>query len=610
MRGKRGLAWLLLASLLCLLLPSAALAANDDIAVTKINNMPYVDGITVIEADGAIMLTLELKNTSATPITITNIEREDAAVIGNLTYTPTSGLTLAPGATAQVVVVGTLKSSYDGGSYDCDLKISYDTSITVFSFTAVKTSAASDSGNTGNLGGNNNGGSTDTPTETNAPNLLVLSPTGVGGSTVEAPSGNAGESLQLRLPIYNRGIKSTERATDITVVPQISASLDSFPFVIEEVDYTRKVPDMKPGSTQEIVYNFKLSKNVTSGVKEVKFNAVYYNKYKQAFETSTFSVFVTVVKGANTDVITDPETITTTPKVIVESYTLTPVNPQEGEGDHLYAGEEFTLTMLVRNTSKEEAVKNIQLTLSNDTTSILPANNGSNSLYIDKISAGESEERTVQMQISPDAEAKSHILAVKFSYESAKTLKPYEVTENIALPVLQRIRVRVDDPVMYGEAMEGQSTALYFSLYNMGRSSLYNCMVDIEGEGMSMEETYYGGTVGGGNSMRADFNIIPAVVGEIEAIIVITFEDVYGQQTRIEKPMLINVQGGFDENGNGGEFGGEFPGVMEPMPVDPNQGGGFPNWAIYVIAGVVVIGLVVLLVGIRRKRRKRELEAL
>ena len=88
----------------------------------------------------------------------------------------------------------------------------------------------------------------------------------------------------------------------------------------------------------------------------------------------------------------------------------------------------------------------------------------------------------------------------------------------------------------------GQSCALYFALYNMGKAPIYNCMVDVEGEGLAMEETYFGGTVAAGSTMRADFSIIPSVGGDIAGEIVITYEDAVSY-THLPHPSPRTPQG-------------------------------------------------------------------
>ncbi len=427
---------------------------------------------------------------------------------------------------------------------------------------------------------------------------LMLASVGQDGSVVPAPKGNAGERIRLRLPFFNR---SAAPLSNILVTPQLSASLDAFPFEIEAVDYTARLGDMRGGEIRELAYDLKLSKNVTSGVKEVKFNAIYYNNTKGGYETATVSAFVTVVKGASgiqTD--EDGKLVVTIPKLTIEAYSIKPENEQDAVTGRLFAGEAFLLELTLRNNSLDEAVENIQLTLENEAGVILPAEGGSNTVFIRRIGAGESAQKSMKFQSAPDAESKAHTLSAKLGYESGKSHKSFATTETITLPISQRIRVRIDDPVTYGDAYENQPSPVYFNLYNMGKSSLYNCMVNIEGEGLRMEEGFFGGNVGPGSTMRADFNIIPSVPGEIAANVIVTYEDVYGVETRVEKPFTLFVQEefkpGLDED------------IFNPMPEKPLPSRGLSPLLIIgggvLAAGGTAAGLILK----RRRRRRRELE--
>lgn len=441
----------------------------------------------------------------------------------------------------------------------------------------------------------------DYPTDSNS--ALIMSSVGADGNVVLAPKGDVGDRIHITLPIFNR---TKSRIRNILVTPQISSSLDSFPFDVEAVNYTVSVEDMSPGQTREVNYDFRLAEKVTSGVKEVKFTVIYYNVQKYSYESATLSAFVTVVNGYTPDKTDeDGNIIATTPKIILEGYTITPLNAEDQQSGRLFAGEKFSIKLAILNTSSEEAVKNIQLTLSNEGGVILPADNGSNTVYIDRIGAGETVEKTLTFQSAPDAEAKAHSLVAKFNYESTKTLKAYEATETITLPISQRMRVRIDDPMVYGDAMLEQSIPVSFSLYNMGKSTLYNCLVDVEGNGLKMEESFYGGNISSGNTMRADFNVIPSAAGQIEGKVIITYEDVYGEQTTVEKPLTLNVlENMMPDEGMVGPDGEVFKPGMEPAQPQ----GGLPTGLIIAIGAAVLIGVIVLLVLLKRKRRRKQLE--
>ena len=592
MWGKRTAALVLCLMMAVLTLPGVALAADPTIVV--IGTAEEDDGTPIIyEVSGVAQFSIRINSSAG--LTIDKILAGDSKLV-SIEYTPAddSGeIVVSPGVTKQITLNCGVSSSLDSGSYSTSIKLYTKDSTTPIATTPIRLyKTTKSSSEVAEEAG-------ETPDPTDSTVALMLSSADANGEIVPAPRGDAGDTIHIRLPILNR---SRSKVTKVLVTPQISATLDSFPFVIEAVDYTCKAPDLRAGELAEVDYTFKLSSKVTSGVKEVKFNAVYYNYAKNAYETATFSVFVTVVKGASST-LTDEDgvAITSTPKVIIESYSVKPAKLEDQESGRLFAGEQFEMSFTIRNTSAKEAVQNIQVTLSNEGGAILPANSGSNSLYIDRIAAGDSVEKTMKMQSSPDAEDKAHTLSVKFGYESSETLKTYEATETITLPISQRMRVRVGDPVVYGDAMLEQSTPINFSLYNMGKSSLYNCMVDVEGDGLRMEESYYGGNISAGSEMRADFSIIPSTAGQIEGKVVITYEDVYGQQTRVEKPFTLNVQEAFMPGPEDGKdvFGPGFEEELKPKT---------PNWLL-IVGGVVLVGGVVVLLGaLRRKRRKRELE--
>ena len=73
-----------------------------------------------------------------------------------------------------------------------------------------------------------------------------------------------------------------------------------------------------------------------------------------------------------------------------------------------------------------------------------------------------------------------------FSYESASTNAAHTANETIAVPILQKIRLKCDEPTVYDDVSYlDSSTSMSIKMYNMGRSSIYNCIVDVEGQSPS-----------------------------------------------------------------------------------------------------------------------------
>ena len=456
------------------------------------------------------------------------------------------------------------------------------------------------------VGGGNDGSTGGDTTETVDPPFR-LSSYDAEGNLVPAPSGNAGKSVVVRIPL--QCLRSN--ISNVTITPVLSTELDAFPFEITALDYTQGLSgSLYRGAIFEFRYsNLKFNEKVTAGVKKVDFTISWTEDWSTSNtpQSMTISIYVNVIKGYEAETGPDGTQPVSKPKVILDSYSIST--------EKIYAGEQFDVTFTLRNTSEEEAVQNIQISLSDtaEVGKLMPANNGSNTLYIAKIGKGETHTETISMQSAPDTEAKAYTLQLDFSYEGASNIASYTATETIAIPILQRIRIKLDDPVIYDDPWVGQSCAIYFALYNMGKAPIYNCMVDVDGEGLAMEETYFGGTVSAGSTMRADFSIIPSVGGDIAGEIVITYEDVYGEQMEERLPLnlFVNEEIPMDDPGmidpeTGLPIGGD-PGMIDPgVEVMGGETGGFP-W-VWVGIGVVVVAGAAVAIILLKKKRAKELE--
>lgn len=432
---------------------------------------------------------------------------------------------------------------------------------------------------------------------------------------VPALKGERDQSVNIILPLVAR-----YDLQDVEIEPVYSTSLDSFPFdmpsmslLIKKAEVTGN-GDLKQGECWQVegYRNLVLSHSVTKGIKQVDFHVRY--TYGGVRTEETISVYVNVTKGASTGG-GGGVTFHSQPKLIVEKYALST--------EKLYAGEPFDLTLSLRNTSADEAIRNIQLRMVDETGTVLPAENGSNTLYIKEMEKEGASTVKVTLQAAPDAEAKAYAMALSFSYDGVSSKQAYTTEESITLPIQQRIRIKCDEPLVYDEPWVGQTAAVGVSLYNMGKSSIYNCMVTVEGEGLSMPETYFGGNIASGGTMRAEFDVQTDVAGDIAGEVVISYEDVYGEQMQERLPlqMFVNEQIAIDPALEDGAMAGG----MEDSYADPAMGyaddgmsGGMGGaegregiawywWALAIAA--VSAGVVVL--GIRRHRqRKKELEAL
>lgn len=422
------------------------------------------------------------------------------------------------------------------------------------------------------------------------------------GVCVLTPSGDYGDQLEVRLPLTC----TNGYVYDLKVTPVLSNDIEKFPFDIDLVDYTLSYPgSIGRGQVVEFLYHLRLSKKATVGVKQVDFNVTYRND-EGDLKSGTVSLFVNVRKGLSPT--SDKDTTTSVPKLIIESYKLS--------SDKIYAGETFDLEFTIKNTSDSTNLQNVQIHIKDagETATIVPASGGSNTLYISKIGKGQSSSQKVSLQTAPDATAKAYTLNVDFSYESASTNAAHTANETIAVPILQKIRLKCDEPTVYDDVSYlDSSTSMSIKMYNMGRSSIYNCIVDVEGNGLKLEESYFGGTLSAGSTLAADISVIPSEAGDIQGTVVISYEDVYGGPGEERLPFTLHVEdpNAGMENMEGMEgmegMGGEG---MEGGMTDPGMEGGskgFPWWGWVIGAGALGGGGFF---GFKKlkKRRARSLE--
>ena len=419
------------------------------------------------------------------------------------------------------------------------------------------------------------------------------------GVCVLTPSGDYGDQLEVRLPLTC----TNGYVYDLKVTPVLSNDIEKFPFDIDLVDYTLSYPgSIGRGQVVEFLYHLRLSKKATVGVKQVDFNVTYRND-EGDLKSGTVSLFVNVRKGLSPT--SDKDTTTSVPKLIIESYKLS--------SDKIYAGETFDLEFTIKNTSDSTNLQNVQIHIKDagETATIVPASGGSNTLYISKIGKGQSSSQKVSLQTAPDATAKAYTLNVDFSYESASTNAAHTANETIAVPIRQKIRLKCDEPTVYDDVSYlDSSTSMSIKMYNMGRSSIYNCIVDVEGNGLKLEESYFGGTLSAGSTLAADISVIPSEAGDIQGTVVISYEDVYGEPGEERLPFTLHVEdpNAGMENMEGMEgMGGEG---MEGGMTDPGMEGGskgFPWWGWVIGAGALGGGGFF---GFKKlkKRRARSLE--
>lgn len=596
---KRRIIALLTAAMLLMAICPAALAepttppiTKDDIIVSIESVAPATMGVGM-----RVKITADPKITTG-KLTLNSVEATAGVLNKDITVEGEASTELGKyNSVIDVVFQGIYKGTISGSAIEIfKLKLTYtdangnDYSVErneSYTFTAIEQPSPS-------------------PDPSQATAAFRLSSYDPNGLIVTTASGKNGGKVLVRLPL----MCVSGPVMNIKVAPKLSTSLDEFPFAIERVDYTVGYNGfINANQIIEFQFDMRFADKVTAGIKKVDFTVTYERGWGSAEGSSTescdVSLYVNVTKGYEAAGETPGgETTQTLPKLVVDSYSFSE--------EKIYAGETFTLTFTVRNTSNEEDTKSILVTMTNnaDTGKLTPAE-GSNTLYIDKLAKGESKTMTMSIATAPDTEAKAYEIKLDFEYEGTKTrpatLAKGESSASIPVTVMQKIRLKIDDPTVDGEAMEGESVPVYFSLYNMGRSPIYNCMVTVEGDGLSLEDSFFQGTVAAGNSMRADLSIITATPGQIDGEIVISYEDSLEEKMEERLPLSLYVTEAYNPDANGDM---DDPGYIDQPTIggmDDPSSSGTPVW-IWIALGVVVAAAIVVAIILLKKKRAKTLE--
>ena len=418
----------------------------------------------------------------------------------------------------------------------------------------------------------------------------------IGGNWV-TPVANAGQYVNVVLPVVNMGRSWVDH---VVATPQISQDAAAWPFEIETSNYSQTIEGL-PGTDdggsdmdrrRELTWTLKTRKDAPSGYVPINFT-VSYEDENNVLTNVTLTSYVKVV--GTTGVSADGKA--STPRVIVTGFSTDP--------ETVHAGETFTLTLHMQNTSQATAVKNMVFDIqaaseSTDTTYVAAAflpTAGSSTIFVDQIAPGATKDISMEMEARADLSQKPYVVNVKMNYED-ENVNAYENTASVSIPVRQEARIDTSSIEVMPESIEvGSEANVMFSIYNIGKTQLYNTTVKFIGDSITGGETYLG-------------NIAPGATGNVDAYlsgaaatmddgvikIEITFEDEAGEATTVEKEMNLFVTEPY------------YPEMDMDMMADPmaDQGGGFKIWYVLVPLALIIAAAAVIVVILKKKKKKAQ----
>lgn len=419
------------------------------------------------------------------------------------------------------------------------------------------------------------------------------------GNVYDAPVAKYGEGVVLILPILNLG---TETLTNVIVTPVISNSVKEWPFEISRTGYAEEIGEI-PGSHnmeeayanhREVRYALATRQDVLSGYYKLDFNVVYEREGKP--EKAVLSTYVKAIGASGSGMVDEDGdgSKTSVPRIIVTGF--------ETEPKDVFAGTTFLLKIHVKNTSSRTAVSNVEFDLEAATegkdentlyASFLPTS-GSNSIYVPSIPIGGETELTMEMTAKADLVQKPYAIDMTMKYEDEK-YNAYENKTSLSVPVKQLSRIEYGTPEVLPESITiGSQANVVFSVYNTGKTTLYNVKVRFEDETVSGGE-YYVGKLESGATGNVDTMVTGEAVTMDDGMIktIISYENDAGEVTEVETQIPLYVTE-------------EMMDEMDYMPVEdaPEQSSRLP--LILGIAAAVIVAVVIAVILIVRSRKKKK----
>lgn len=413
----------------------------------------------------------------------------------------------------------------------------------------------------------------------------------------------AGENLKVSFYLENAG------TADIKNVKISATGLSSNGFEPINSDPYQYVGQINAGKKQKVELTLKVGENIPEGLNALNLRYSYDIETSSGEKTQTETVTLYILDVQNPE---EREVFISFPKLMVSNFYT--------DVEEVKAGSIFDFTFEFLNTNDSINAKNIKVTVSSEVFSITA---GGNSFFINEIKAQETAPITINLKASAAATTGAYPIDISIEYEYDGMV----VTENhsgaketakIMLQVKENLRPVVENVYLgWGDnPIINQAITMNFEFYNMGKSTLNNTYVTVEGDFMlaNGSNSYYIGNISAGMPEYVEFDVIPLVEGNAVGKMIIHMEDSNGDEVTMEKEFTSYVVGETSWEDPGYYDPGYYdPGYTDPsMPVDGDAAEEpiLPLWMFLCIQGAILVIVIPVTRAIRlaayRRKIKRE----
>ena len=434
------------------------------------------------------------------------------------------------------------------------------------------------------------------------------------GDNWETPTVSYGQQVAIVLPVINLG---TEELDDLVVEPQTSTLVTEWPFEPDMTSYIQTEPyipgnrtkDAAMANRREFTFIFTARDDVMTGYYPLNFDVSYTKAGVRCEEPAQLTVYVKTVGKPGSGIIggSGQEASGAKPRIVVTGFETNPAD--------VFAGDTFTLTIHVQNTSKDTEVTNVLFDMqaaaegedkTNTYSAFLPTS-GASSVYMDRIGADTSADIVIEMTAKADLAQKPYVLDVNMKYDAGTV---FDLTDkaSVSIPILQESRFDTSIPeVVPTDIMVGSQSNVMFSIYNTGKTTLYNVQVKFIADSID-EASAFVGNLQSGATGNVDVMLTGAAATMDDGTInmELSYEDEAGNITTTEKTITLYVAEPFyDDMMMEGDMM-----MGDDMMTEEETGSkkGLIIGIIIAVAAIAAVGLIVFFT-IRQKKKAAKLLA-
>ncbi len=286
------------------------------------------------------------------------------------------------------------------------------------------------------------------------------------------------------------------------------------------------------------------------------------------------------------------ETPDSQPKIVVKATEL--------DAEPVTAGDEFTATVTLWNTSDTQNVQNMTVTVACDCANFVLLND-SDTIFIDSLKAGAATNVEIKYKTDLETPAARYAVSLAMSYDNSDAVS-LASQGSFLVEVAQPLRVELSPVTLESSVNAGETMQLSYQVMNLGRTGIYNVRVEMDVPGLIPGGTAFVGNMDAGTDATVTQDVFVGSkdmsdsyegderYGYTYGTVTLVYEDAAGNEYTEETDVSTTI----NELVIGAEDTSEEEAQARAV-----------QWWVFVIVGAVVLAGLGVLVYIRCGRRAK-----